>query len=214
MDKSLIRCFGISIIVLTISGCSNTSQVGQNGLITGVNESDIEKQTSALTGLSGDQTNKPKKREMTKPETEFFPEMPKNTLKSKQFNRVLSANKIKFKDGSSIELIGIQTEKNSTRREFVEFQPENCQKTLEAILLDEKNVFVEIISGDEEGEMYGYLWIGNSKELRNVNALLLQEGLAKVVRISDVTKYDESFHVIEQEAYRSKLGIWKEIDKK
>ena len=139
--------------------------------------------------------------------------MPKNTLKSKQFNRVLSANKIKFKDGSSIELIGIQTEKNSTRREFVEFQPENCQKTLEAILLDEKNVFVEIISGDEEGEMYGYLWIGNSKELRNVNALLLQEGLAKVVRISDVTKYDESFHVIEQEAYRSKLGIWKEIDK-
>ena len=61
MDKSLIRCFGISIIVLTISGCSNTSQVGQNGLITGVNESDIEKQTSALTGLSGDQTNKPKR---------------------------------------------------------------------------------------------------------------------------------------------------------
>ncbi len=43
MDKSLIRCFGISILVLTISGCSNTSQVGQNGLITGVNESDIEK---------------------------------------------------------------------------------------------------------------------------------------------------------------------------
>lgn len=54
--------------------------------------------------------------------------MPKNTLKSKQFNRVLSANKIKFKDGSSIELIGIQTEKIAQGVNLLSFNQKIARK--------------------------------------------------------------------------------------
>lgn len=208
--KKKIRCLAsVAGLSLFISGCSGTPQVGKDGLINGMNEKDIEKQTSAITGLSGETKNSVQKRQMAKPETEFFPEMPKNTLKALEYDKLVDVNKVRFKNGGILTLIGIQMKKEGNRREVIDFMPNESTKFLKTMLDSQKKVYVEIISGDEEGEMYGYLWIGDDKQLRNINALLIQEGYAKLVRVDGVNYYDTSFYQIEQEAFSNKLGIWK-----
>lgn len=212
--KKKIKCLAsVAGLSLFISGCSGAPQVGKDGLINGMNEKDIEKQTSAITGLSGETKSSVQKRQMAKPETEFFPEMPKNTLKALEYDKLVDVNKVRFKNGGILTLIGIQMKKEGNRREVIDFMPNESTKFLKTMLESQKEVYVEIISGDEEGEMYGYLWIGDDKQLRNINALLIQEGYAKLVRVDGVNYYDTSFYQIEQEAFSNKLGIWKNTER-
>lgn len=210
--KSLKVIICTTFLIFLVS-CSSVEQSDTGKLLTGgVSEESITEQTAVLTGLNGRESKSEEKREMAKPETDFFPEMPKNKLAVEQLDSITGSNKVQLKSGKTVELLGIQTESIVGERDFVNFKPEQAKKFLEEVLGSQKRLYIEEIIDGDGNLTHGYIWIGNNKELHNVNALLLQEGLAKVVRIDEVTQYDGSFHELELENYRNQVGIWEGIN--
>ncbi|MEI5919509.1 thermonuclease family protein [Bacillus cereus] len=212
-NSRVLKILSITAFSCIVTACINNEADIQKSVTGKLDEESIANQTGVLTGLAGEKKSNNKKVEMNKPETIFYPEMPKYKLKEVKVDTVLSSNTIKTTSGEHFTLIGVQTEPGYQKREFVEFLPDKCQKYLSKLLSPGSKVYIEEVSGDEENEAFGYVWIGNNKELKNVNALLIKEGLGKLLRIADVTLYDSSFYSLEQEAYKNRIGIWENFKK-
>lgn len=75
-------------------------------------------------------------------------------------------------------------------------------------LLDSKEVFIEYDVGtlDQYGRTLAYVYLDDGTTM--VNADLIQNGYAKVVRIEPNVKYYEKLKELEEEAKALGLGIW------
>lgn len=90
-------------------------------------------------------------------------------------------------------------------------------KTYVENLLLEKTVWLQNDTSDEDkyGRKLRYVWIEKPHEINDVtikksmlSALLLENGLAKVMTIEPNTQYASLFTQLEAEAQRNKKGIW------
>lgn len=190
---------------LLLTGCTGISEDSW------VENNSKENEIRAIVQPSSDtnQTNDSPKLEQVK--TEFWPTAPKFKMAKFTVTNVLEGDLIEVNGEEKIRLLGIST-KTPTRykRVYFEVQEELAIKYLKETILN-KTVYLEQnpqFPRNPNGESVAYVWIGNADKLKNVNAMLLENGYAISERVENVTVYDDSFKRIENTANKNKVGIW------
>lgn len=137
---------------------------------------------------------------------QFWPTKPTHLLTEVYLKRVVDGDTIIVSDQENdefrVRLIGIDTpEMNYNSEEKPEPYAEEATRYVEEILTD-RPIFIEI-EPDHDIDRYGrtlaYVWVDfpEENELRMLNAILLNEGLAAVMTIEPNTLYAHIFEEIE-----------------
>lgn len=205
MKKQLSVFFLSSVILL--SGCS------ASGGPSAVDENQFSNKMDELTYRQDkEETSDGEKiAEVEPPETKFWPEMSRYKMEKAKVTAVASDGTIEVNSNERVMLLGIRiTEDEKGGRTYHKMFPKEAQAFLEKKLIN-KTVYLEVnpeFKISPEGETPAYVWVGDSEELQNINALLLKEGLAVTDRLENVSFYDQSFKKIENEANDLKIGLW------
>jgi micrococcal nuclease len=145
-------------------------------------------------------------------ETDFWPEMAKFKMREGTVTDILKGDVIEINGTERVRLLGIKANHSNEKRTRIYHEiPE--EKTIQFLkdLLQNKKVYIEQnpeYPSDTNGETLAYVWIGDSEQLKNVNALLLKEGLAITERMDPASVYDATFKRIENEARTNQIGLW------
>ncbi|WP_162985734.1 thermonuclease family protein [Virgibacillus halodenitrificans] len=146
-------------------------------------------------------------------DTKFWPEAASFQMEVGTVTNVIKGDLIEIDGKEEIQLLGIKTSYEEEKaRIYHEIPKEEAVLFLKELVLNKK-VYIEKNPEhprNEKGQYLAYLWIGDSEQLTNVNALLLKEGLALTKRMDPVTAYDATFKNIENKARENKTGLWRE----
>lgn len=145
--------------------------------------------------------------------TEFWPEPPRFKMKKFTVTKILEGDLIQVDGQEKVRLLGVSTKTpKDYKRVYLEVTEEFTIQYLSEQLLN-KTVYLEQhpkFPRNPDGETVAYVWIGNAKKLSNINARMLENGMALAERIENVTIYDETFKKLENQANKSGIGFWKE----
>lgn len=206
MNIRKILCALLSTTVL-LTGCSSSIEsVGPNA----ITDSNLES-TLSLTNTSDTLKSKVTKK-AENVDTTFWPEAAKFHMKKTTATKIIKGDLIEIEGKEKVRLIGITTEKHSEDgRIYYNIPEKDGVEYLKKKILNQ-TVYIEqnpAYKKNEHGELLAYVWIGDSKELKNVNALLLQNGLGMAKRMDPETIYDKAFKSIENKAKSNQIGLWK-----
>lgn len=147
-------------------------------------------------------------------DTNFWPEAASFPMAEGTVTKIIKGDLVEV-DGKEVRLLGIKTSYDGERtRKYHDIPEEEAIQFLNELILNKK-VYIEQNPehpANEKGQLLAYLWIGDAKQLTNVNAMLLKEGLALTERMDPASVYDASFKNVEIEARENKQGLWKKED--
>lgn len=118
---------------------------------------------------------------------------------------VIDGDTIKLSNGEIVRYIGMDTAE-------IEEPFGNVAKEYNRRLVEGKTVRLEfdIKSRDKYGRLLAYVYVGDIF----VNALLIQQGMAKAMTIPPDTRNQKYFEQLEIEAKESKRGLWRCLSEK
>ena len=209
MGKGIYTSFLALSLLLT--GCNNISE---NDWVQTSQSNEQEQKINSLTtyGNSDSESEEEEIKEVEQVKTEFWPATPTNKMAKDKVVKVLEGDLIQLESGEKFRLLGISTKTNTDyKRIYTEITEEFAVSYLKDTLLN-KTVYIEQNASyprNPQGEDTGYVWIGNSEKLININAKLLESGYAVTERIDNVTLYDKDFKQLENEARSDEIGIWR-----
>lgn len=155
-----------------------------------------------------------KKPEIEQVKTEFWPQAPKFKFGKFTVSKIIEGNLIEVNGKEKVRLLGISTKTpNQYKRVYLKVPEELAIQYLSDEILN-KTVYLEQhpkFPRNPDGETVAYVWMGDAEKLSNVNARMLEKGVALSDRIENVTVYDETFKKLENKANQSKMGFWKNI---
>ncbi|MEK4222343.1 thermonuclease family protein [Bacillus sp. FSL W8-0116] len=179
MNKQLSVFFLSSIILL--SGCSA-------GELSTTNDDQFDQKLNNITGQTKKLMNNTKQKEPKKVEnvkTSFWPTNPQFKMKSATVTKVNDDGTVEINQNEKVKLLGVRTtEEEKHTRTYQKMTPHKAEAFIKKNLLYKK-VYLEInptFETNDKGETLAYIWIGDNKELKNFNALLLKEGLGVTER--------------------------------
>lgn len=144
--------------------------------------------------------------------TNFWPESASFQMREGTVTKIIKGDLVEIDGKEEIRLLGIKTSNDEEKsRTYHEIPEEETIQYLNELILNKK-VYIEQnhqYPTNVMGDNLAYLWIGDAKELTNVNALLIKEGLALTKRMDPASVYDASFKNVENEARVNESGLWK-----
>ncbi|MEX3623586.1 thermonuclease family protein [Viridibacillus arvi] len=197
-------------LALLLTGCSSSG----NGSWEDTFQADLSGLEEVLPYSTGENVTKDneRKEEVEKVKTEFWPQSATFKMKKSTVTKILDGDLIVISGGEKIKLLGITTEENRGNGRIYHYIPkEKTVAFLNKTILN-KTIYIEqnpVYPKNEKGESLAYVWIGNAEKLKNVNAILLKNGLALTERMDPVSVYDKTFKSIENEAQTNQFGLWK-----
>lgn len=207
----------IATLLLTTVMLAGCNSVNENDWVQSSDDS-LQSKIDSIVEPGGNGGNK-KENESSEPskmveqvKTEFWPESPRFKMGEFTVTKILEGDLIQVNGQEKVRLLGISTKTSKEyKRVYFEVPEKLAVQYLSETILN-KTVYLEQhpkFPRNPEGETVAYVWLGNADKLSNVNALMLEKGVALSERIESVTIYDETFKKLENQANKENIGFWK-----
>lgn len=145
------------------------------------------------------------------PNTVFWPTKPKYLFVKETFEQAISGETIETKSGKRYKLLSIDTDGSSQKekRKYVNINDTVAKTYLNSTLINQ-SIYIEVppTIDKSQKEVPAYIWIGNSEQLQNLNALMVKQGVALSHRNPVSSVYDKELKDMENKAREEKKGIW------
>ena len=126
-------------------------------------------------------------------------------------SHVYDGDTLKLSNGDKIRLIGINTPELGRKDKAVEPFAVAAKNTLKALL--KSNQSINLLYGKEKKDHYGrYLAHGFLADGENIQATLLNRGLARTIALPPNTRFSACYLQQELTARCNKVGLWKNTE--
>lgn len=124
---------------------------------------------------------------------------------------VIDGDTLRLQDGKSVRLIGLNAPEIRHRGQPAEPYAEAARRRLQA-LVDADDGYVKLQRGLQAKDAYGRLLAhAFDRQGRNLEAVLLEEGLGYFVAIAPNTALAGCHQPIEREARQARKGLWRDL---
>lgn len=141
----------------------------------------------------------------------------KEAKEQEQDSAFLTAQVIHVVDGDTIDVVFADGREERVRFILVDtpetrapgkavqpFGPEATAFTQKHVENKQVQLELDVQERDRYGRLLAYIWVGD----KMLNAMLIEEGLARVAVFPPNTKYVDEFRELQKEAQRKGVGIW------
>lgn len=124
---------------------------------------------------------------------------------------VIDGDTLRLKDGKSVRLIGLNAPEIRHRGRPAEPYAESARRRLQA-LVDADDGYVRLHRGQQAQDNYGRMLAhAFDRQGRNLEAVLLAEGLGYFVAIAPNTALAGCHQAVEREARQARKGLWRDL---
>ena len=218
------------VLILSVFLLASCSNVTNESIVVG-SQHNFTDEIKNLVGTPGVSKGQKEKTSIPPtPTTDFYPEFPQYTFERVKVKKVINGELVVTQDGNWYKLLGVDTSgnKQAEKRMYLHMKEDAAKQFISKELLNQ-TVYIEISHPEQQHKnqefvlsdrgrrqpiTLAYLWKGNQEKMVNMNALLIEKGLALALRQPPLTLYDSSFKELENLAHKQKIGIWEKGNSK